>query len=114
ALAEGVPTLGLPSATPGALVALAKAARSYDLLHCHTGRTHSLGALAMMLRPKPLVVSRRTDFPPPKSWFNRWKYRRADKVVCVCRQVQKVLLDWGLPSEKLSVIYEAVPGGVYL
>lgn len=110
AQAEGVPTISLSNAMPMALLTLARAARSCDVLHCHTGRAHSLGLLATLLQPKPLVISRRTDFPPPKSRFNHWKYRHADKVVCVCKRVANVLLNWGMPAEKISVIYEAVPG----
>lgn len=112
--AEGLPALGLSSFMPAALVALAQAARSFDLLHCHTGRAHSLGLLATLAGRKPIVISRRTDFPPPKSWFNRWKYARADQVVCVCEQVAKVIRGWGLPATKVSVIYEAVPGNAFL
>ncbi len=114
AKAEGVPTIGLSNAVPAALLTLARAAGSCDVLHCHTGRAHSLGMLATLLRPKPTVISRRTDFPPPQSRFNHWKYRRADKVVCVCKRVANVLLDWGVPAPKISVIYEAVPDEGYL
>lgn len=112
--AGGVPTIRLPHSAPGALIALAQAAASYDVLHCHTGRAHSLAALLTAIRPKPLILSRRTDFSPPRSPFNRWKYRRADKIVCVCECVARVMRDWGLPAGKVSVIYEAVPGEDYL
>ena len=111
---EGVPVISLPHAAPGALWGLMRAARHCDVLHCHTGRTHSLGALAILASPKPLLISRRTDFPPPKSWLNRWKYRRVDRAVCVCQRVANVLLDWGMPANKVSVIYEAVPGDACL
>jgi glycosyltransferase involved in cell wall biosynthesis len=114
AQAEGLPVLGLSNFMPLALLALARAARFYDVLHCHTGRAHSLGLLATLAGRKPIVVSRRTDFPPPKTWFNHWKYARADQVVCVCEQVAKVIRAWGLPPAKVSVIYEAVPGNAFL
>jgi glycosyltransferase involved in cell wall biosynthesis len=114
AQAEGLPVLALSTSVPAVLLTLARAARSFDVLHCHTGRAHSLGLLATLPGRKPMVVSRRTDFPPPRSWFNRWKYGRAEQVVCVCQQVAKVLRAWGLPPAKISVIYEAVPGHAYL
>jgi len=114
AKAEGLPVLGLSSFMPTALVALARAARSYDLLHCHTGRAHSLAALANLLSPRPTVVSRRVDFVPRNSRFNRWKFRRASRVVCVSKWVADVMLTWGLPVEKTQVIYEAVPEGTCL
>jgi glycosyltransferase involved in cell wall biosynthesis len=91
------------------LVELLKAARPFELLHCHTGRAHSLAAFTSLLQPKPLLVSRRVDFMPSNSWFNRWKYRRASKVVCVSNCIRKLFLKWGLPPNQLTVIYEAVP-----
>ena len=111
---ENVPIVRLPGFMPAALPALLRAARSCDVLHCHTGRAHSLGTLVTVARPKPLVVSRRVDFLPRNSWFNRWKFRRADKVVCVSKWIAKILRAWGLPAGKISVIYEAVPGDAYL
>jgi len=111
---KGLPVLGLPSIMPAALLALSKVAPSYDILHCHTGRAHSLALLATLAQRKPIIVSRRTDFPPPRTRFNRWKYARAEHIVCVCEQVAKIFRGWGLPPGKVSVIYEAVPGNAYL
>ncbi|PWU22099.1 MAG: hypothetical protein C5B50_00165 [Verrucomicrobia bacterium] len=114
ARAESVPTVALSNSAPLAGLALARTARSFDLLHCHTGRAHSLGTLATLGLHKPVVVSRRTDFSPNRSRFNRWKYRRADQIVCVCNHVAQVMLRWGASADKVSVIYEAVPGDAYL
>ena len=114
ALAEGVPIISLPAAAPVGVLALRRVAPSFDVLHCHTGRAHSLVALATIRGQKPLVVSRRVDFAPRRSWFNCWKYRRADKVVCVSKWVAKIMRDWGLPPEQMSVIYEAVPSNAFL
>jgi glycosyltransferase involved in cell wall biosynthesis len=113
ASSEGVPTISLPSASPGALLGLARAGRAFDLLHCHTGRAHSLGALSILIRPKPCVVSRRVDFLPGNSRFNHWKYRRVDRVVCVSKCIEGILRRWGVAAEKTEVIYEAVPAGPY-
>jgi L-malate glycosyltransferase len=115
AQAEGLPVLGLSSFMPVALLTLVRAARrSYDLLHCHTGRAHSLAALATLLNHKAMVVSRRVDFVPRNSMFNRWKFRRASRVVCVSKWVAAVMRTWGLPAEQTAVIYEAVPEGTCL
>ena len=111
---EGLPTVALGPAVPAALLGLRRSAAACDLVHCHTGRAHSLAALATLGRRQPLVVSRRVDFVPANSWFNRWKYRRADRVVCVSQCILRILEEWGLPPEKLSVVYEAVPGDSYL
>jgi L-malate glycosyltransferase len=114
ARAGGVPTIGLPASPVAVLPALAGCARGFDLLHCHSGRSHSLGALATMVRPIPIVVSRRVDFVPANFAFNRWKYRRAAKVVCVSKWVATVMGNWGLPAAKMEVVYDAVPGGSFL
>jgi L-malate glycosyltransferase len=114
AAADRVPTVNLPAAAPAALARLMQAAKRFDLLHCHTGRAHSLAALATLGRRKPLVVSRRVDFSPGNSWFNRWKYRRTAMIVCVSKWIYTVMQDWGLPPEQMRVIYEAVPGDAYL
>ena len=104
---EGEPIISIPHGTFAALVALARQMPNFDVLHCHSARAHSLMTLAGGMRAKPLVVSRRVDFLPRKSWFNRFKYNRADKVVCVSRYIAEQMRDWGLPSEKLRIIYDA-------
>jgi glycosyltransferase involved in cell wall biosynthesis len=105
-----IPTMGLASTPQTAWPALIRAMRSFDVLHCHTGNTHSIAALATMIRRKPIVLSRRVDNVPHDSWFNRWKYRRVDRIVCSSRWIERVLRDWGLPLEQMTVIYDAVPG----
>ena len=109
ARAEGIPAIGLAASAPAALAKLIKLAGEFDLLHCHTGRAHSLAAAATLVRRKPLIVTRRVDFVPGNTWFNRFKYRRADKVVCVSRHIARELHAWGLPPARTVVIYEAVP-----
>ena len=110
ARAAGVPTIALPTALPAAVPPLRRAARSFDVLHCQTGRTHSMAVLATLTSRKPLVVSRRVHIVPRDSWFTRWKYRRVDRIVCSSRWIERVLRDWGLPLEQMTVIYDAVPG----
>jgi len=104
-----VPVARLPVAAPAALAALVRLAGGFDVLHCHTGRAHSLAVLAGLTRRRPLVVSRRVDFLPARSWFNRFKYGRADRIVCVSRFIANQLQAWGVPSGQLEVIYVAVP-----
>jgi len=109
-----IPTMGLASTPQTAWPALIRAMRSFDVVHCHTGNTHSIAALATMIRRKPIVLSRRVDNVPHDSWFNRWKYRRVDIVACVSRYIALQLEDWGLPPATMRVIYEAVPDEGYL
>jgi glycosyltransferase involved in cell wall biosynthesis len=76
--------------------------RGHHLIHCHDARSHSLGAF---LRGRPLVVSRRVSFPVG----SRWKYGRARRYLAVSEFVKKVLMQGGVPEEKISVVYDGVP-----
>ncbi len=76
--------------------------RSHQLIHAHDARGHSLGAF---LRGRPLVVSRRVSFPVG----SRWKYGRARRYLAVSEFVKKVLIEGGVPEEKISVVYDGVP-----
>jgi len=109
AVAGKIPTIALPGFAPGAWLALTRAAGKFDVIHCHTGRAHSLCALASR---KPTVVSRRVDFLPRNTWFNHWKFCRANKVVCVSKCIARILQDWGVIPGKITVIYDAVPDDV--
>ena len=76
--------------------------RGHHLIHAHDARSHSLGAF---LRGRPLVVSRRVSFPVG----SRWKYGRARRYLAVSEFVKKVLMQGGVPEEKISVVYDGVP-----
>lgn len=102
-------TLPIPANNPGAALVLARVARDFDLIHCHTGRGHSLAALTAGLHRTPFLVTRRVDFLPGRGWFNRYKFRRAARVVCISRFIADQLADWGVPKERLAVIPSTVP-----
>ena len=76
--------------------------RGHSLIHAHDARSHSLGAF---LRGRPLVVSRRVSFPVG----SRWKYGRARRYLAVSQFVKNVLMQGGVPEEKISVVYDGVP-----
>ena len=108
--AEGIPVVPLSSHTPHMLARLITVASAFDLFHCHTGRDHSLGALIASISRKALIVTRRVTFRQKRSWFNRFKYSRATKVICVSNAVASQLKASGLPIPHLEVIYDAVAG----
>ncbi|MEO8594716.1 MAG: glycosyltransferase family 4 protein [Candidatus Solibacter sp.] len=76
--------------------------RAHTLIHVHDARSHSLGAF---LRGRPLVVSRRVSFPVG----SRWKYGRAARYLAVSEFVKRVLMQGGVPEEKIAVVYDGVP-----
>src|ERR1035438_7224576 len=81
--------------------------RSHSLIHAHDARTHSLAAF---LRGRPLVVSRRVAFPVGSGPVgSRWKYGRARRYLAVSQFVKHVLMQGGVPEDKISVVYDGVP-----
>jgi len=111
---ENIPVISLPKFAPATLAAMLRAFRKFDLLHCHSARAHSLAALANLCCGRPVVVSRRVDFEPKKTWFNRFKYQRAAKVVCVSGFIADQMKNWGVLASRVAVVYDAVPGGDFL
>ncbi len=75
---------------------------SHDLLHAHDARSHTLASL---VRRKPVVVARRVAFPVN----SRWKYGRAGRYIAVSHYVKSVLMEGGVPEEKISVVHDGVP-----
>jgi glycosyltransferase involved in cell wall biosynthesis len=78
---------------------------TFDLVHAHDARTHTLAAL---LSRAPFVVSRRVAFPPRNSAVSRWKYARASRYLAVSRYVAKTLIEAGIESQKIDVVYDGV------
>jgi hypothetical protein len=75
---------------------------SFDLVHAHDARSHTMGAL---LARSPLVVSRRVAFPVK----SRWKYRRASLFLAVSRHVAEQLMNAGVEENRILVVYDGVP-----
>jgi hypothetical protein len=76
--------------------------RSHDLIHVHDAHTHSI---ALLLRQRPVVVSRRVAFPIR----SRWKYRHAARFIAVSECVRAALTAGGVPAGSIDVVYDGVP-----
>ncbi|MCW5978925.1 MAG: glycosyltransferase family 4 protein [Bryobacteraceae bacterium] len=83
-----------------------RASRSFDIVHAHTARAHTLAALAAVRR---LVVSRRVAFPVGRGFLSRWKYRRAAHFLAVSNHVRQGLTEAGIPARRVSVVYDGAP-----
>jgi len=82
-----------------------------DLVHLACSRSHKLGAFAAALSRfrVPMVVTRRMDYPIPKTRFRRWLYSSAVAgVVVVSRAVSDEILALGVPSDRIHVIHDGV------
>ncbi len=83
--------------------------RGARVLHAHSSHAHTLCLFARALgAPCRVVVTRRVDFVPRAHPVNRWKYRRADRVVAISRAVEEILRSVGVPPERLR----RIPSGV--
>lgn len=109
AVAHGVPVIPMSGNSLRAMLQLARFARRFDLLHCHTARAHSLAATLGWFVRRPLIATRRVDFEPAHNWFNHYKYSRAAKVVCVCEHIARQLANWGVARDRLATIPSAIP-----
>lgn len=109
ARAESVETLAIPVHFLGAVPALAKVARDFDLIHCHSARGHRLAALTANLHHTPLLVTQRVALPSRMAWLRKCSFRRAAGVVCVSRFLAGQLAGLELPPERVTVVPSAVP-----
>ena len=76
-----------------------------DILHIHTAHAHLVGGIAGRMKGKPIVVTRRVDFPVK----GRFKYNRfADKIIAISRAVKRVLIEGRVNEDKIAVI----PSGI--
>jgi glycosyltransferase involved in cell wall biosynthesis len=110
---DGAPLLAMAAgrglaAKPLGIAALLRESSRAALVHAHDGRSH---ALAAVVARAPLVVSRRVAFPIGGSVASRWKYARARHYLAVSEYVRGILLEAGVPSEKITVVYDGVPLG---
>jgi len=81
--------------------------RRHDLIHAHDAHGHTLGSI---IRSARLLVSRRVAFPIGKGHISsKWKYARAVHYIAVSEFVKTVLVQGGVPAEKISVVYDGVP-----
>ena len=89
------------------LTLLSVACRSRaDITHAHDARSHTAAAL---VAPSRLVVSRRVAFPIQSNPLSHWKYQRAAYYIAVSHFVERMLLDSGIASSKITVVYDGVP-----
>ena len=88
-------------------VNLRRAARTVDLIHAHDARAHTLAAVHCP--GKCLVVARRVAFAVRSGLLSRWKYSCADRFIAVSEFVKSQLMNSGIPSSKITVVYDGTP-----
>ncbi len=80
--------------------------KEFDIIHAHSAKAHTISALSKRFHRKPVIYTRRVDYPPKKNSLTRLKYRLTDAVVAVSQKVKTVLEEeLRIEREKLRVIY---------
>ncbi len=97
--------------TAGARIARLCHRHGFSIVHLHSAHALSLGLWAKyFLRSLTLIAMRRVDFHIGKNRFSQFKYRHSfvDKIVCISNAIQRVLMDDGIPEEKLLTIHSGI------
>ena len=83
---------------------------AYDIVHFHTKRAHALALWLPRGRRRPkYVVTRRMDYPEPRSWYTSCLYnRRVDGVVAISQTIAGVLLGAGVERDKIRCITSGI------
>jgi len=93
--------------------------RGVEIIHAHRAHAHSIGLLTSRVTRRPYVVTRHTALRPKDNFATRLKYRSrfVTRFVAISRAVKDVLVGYGVPGEKIAVIYDGIdtdryrPGG---
>jgi glycosyltransferase involved in cell wall biosynthesis len=83
---------------------------NYDIVHFHTKRAHKLALWVSRAKNRPkYVVTRRMDYPEPRSWYTHLLYnRRVDGVVAISRTIGDLLIHAGVDKEKIRLIHSGI------
>ncbi len=84
--------------------------RCIDLLHAHDAHAHALAWFSQMVPPKrPVVVTRRVDFPVGRNPFSRLKYTASYvHFIAISRGVREVLLKGGVSEKHLHLVHSGI------
>ncbi|NLN93580.1 MAG: glycosyltransferase [Candidatus Hydrogenedens sp.] len=80
-----------------------------DIVHAHASHAHGIAVLARLFGGRhQVVVTRRVNFTPKSHFLNRWKYKSADRILCVSQKVADTLNDYGLSAPQIKTVHSAV------
>ncbi|RYZ60153.1 MAG: glycosyltransferase family 1 protein [Proteobacteria bacterium] len=111
-----VPMRGLAQISAARKIASFCRQNKIQLIDCQSSRAHQLGLMIKFLVPElKLVVHRRVDYPPGKSWGNRLKYinPRIDRYIAISSAIGDVLKTYGVPASQIAVVRSAVDAGPF-
>ncbi|HLG97334.1 MAG TPA: glycosyltransferase family 4 protein [Bryobacteraceae bacterium] len=80
----------------------------FDIVHCHDAHALTAAWLAGAHEEARLVASRRVSYALAQNRLARMRYQSAHRMVAVSGFVKGRLIESGIPSEKIEVIYDGV------
>ena len=100
-----------PEASPGLLLAVARAARLFqpDVLYAGDSRGHGAAVWSRASSRNPLVVHRRVVFRPSGHPLSRAKYAAANRFLAVSAAVAETLARAGVDPARISVVPDGLP-----
>ena len=84
---------------------------NYNIIHAHSAHALSIGLLVKLFYSKvKLIGVRRVDFHLRNNIFSKYKYHTnlVSKIICISNGIKKVLLEDGIPTNKLRVIHSGI------
>lgn len=111
---EGLPLLALPGRSPANPLLYARLdrmldGRRVDIVHTHDANAATFGAVYKLLHGGAvrLIHSRRVSYPL-KPGLRSWKYRMADAVVGVSREIADGMIRAGIPASRVSAVHSGI------
>ncbi|WP_303237429.1 glycosyltransferase family 4 protein [uncultured Bilophila sp.] len=111
---EGLPLLALPGRSPANPFLYARLdrmldGRRVDIVHTHDANAATFGAVYKLLHGGAvrLIHSRRVSYPL-KPGLRSWKYRMADAVVGVSREIADGMIRAGIPASRVSAVHSGI------
>ncbi|MEM8523807.1 MAG: glycosyltransferase family 4 protein [Bacteroidota bacterium] len=81
-------------------------------LHAHDSHAHTFAVLAASFfgMKKPIIISRRVDFPVKKNIFSHWKYNHSSvkKIICISHNIKKIIQNSIKDQSKLTVVHSGI------
>jgi glycosyltransferase involved in cell wall biosynthesis len=83
-----------------------------NVVHAHDPMAVALAAMALTMgstTERPLLVAaRRVDFHLKRHAFSKWKYRKIDLFIAASRVIAGMLVDDGIPRDRITVVHDGV------
>jgi glycosyltransferase involved in cell wall biosynthesis len=103
---EGITVYPLRGNQTGDILRVGALGKNYDIIHAHAAKAHTIATFSKKFHKKPVIYTRRIDYPPKKNRLTLLKYRLTDRIVAVSKRVAEVLKEEiGLEDKKLTVIH---------